>query len=48
MEEEMRRSGWSSDLWPLVRAIAAGAVVLLGVGALISFGPAALELVAMR
>jgi hypothetical protein len=44
----MRRSGWSSDLWPLLRAVAAGAVVLLGVGAVISFGSAALELVAMR
>ncbi|MGD9882516.1 MAG: hypothetical protein AB7F22_20880 [Reyranella sp.] len=44
----MRRSGWSSDLWPLLRAVAAGAVLLLTVGAVISFGSAALELVAMR
>lgn len=44
----MRRSGWSSDLWPLMRAVAVGAAVLLGVGAAISFGSAALELVAMR
>lgn len=44
----MWRSRWSSDLWPLLRAVVAGAVVLLGVGAVISFGSAALQLVAMR
>ena len=44
----MRRSGWSSEYASLLRALAAGAVVLLGVGAIISFGSAALELVAMR
>lgn len=44
----MRRSGWSSEYLSLLRALVAGAVVLLGVGAVISFGSAALELVAMR